>query len=340
MTEEIKTIRQKVEESKHKLHGADLRGADLDEANLDDAELKDANLNKASLRMASLKDANLSGANLMDAYMRGAKLMGANLRGANMIEANVRWTNFTDANLSEANLSGANLIEADLTEADLRRANLLEADLQEANLKEADLSEADLSEADLRKTKNLSCYQLKRAKIDNLCMKECPCGSDFPFTDCCAPIIRGTGLADTAEDLMRSRYSAFVFQDWAYLLNTVHPDERKNKTEQDIAAGSTGVKWKQLEIFNVRKGGAQDTEGEVSFAASYTEGDTEKCLRETSRFIRQDGRWYYSPKRSRIEEKESQPEPFKPFVRESPKIGRNDPCSCGSGKKFKKCCGK
>jgi hypothetical protein len=27
-----------------------------------------------------------------------------------------------------------------------------------------------------------------------------------------------------------------------------------------------------------------------------------------------------------------------PYVREAPKIGRNDPCPCGSGKKYKKCC--
>ncbi len=31
-------------------------------------------------------------------------------------------------------------------------------------------------------------------------------------------------------------------------------------------------------------------------------------------------------------------EPVETYVRETPKIGRNDPCPCGSGKKYKKCC--
>ena len=65
-------------------------------------------------------------------------------------------------------------------------------------------------------------------------MKDCPCGSDFPYTDCCGPLIRGTGFADTAEDLMRSRYTAFAKQNWEYLVLTSHPEEKKEMASELI----------------------------------------------------------------------------------------------------------
>ena len=52
-------------------------------------------------------------------------------------------------------------------------------------------------------------------------MKDCPCGTGFPYTDCCGPLIRGVGHADTAEDLMRSRFTAFALGHWDYLENSL-----------------------------------------------------------------------------------------------------------------------
>jgi len=98
-------------------------------------------------------------------------------------------------------------------------------------------------------------------------MKECPCGSVFPYTDCCGLLIRGAIGADTAEDLMRSRYTAHVVKEWDYLVQTRHPDERKDL--KDLATANEGVEWKKLEILHSQKGGRGDDEGEVTYVATF-----------------------------------------------------------------------
>ncbi len=169
-------------------------------------------------------------------------------------------------------------------------------------------------------------------------MIECPCGSVFPYTDCCAPLIRGVSHADTAEDLMRSRYTAFTQQNWLYLRDSCHPDDRPELAELESGGG---LKWQRLEILESKGGGRGDQEGTVRFQAFFKKDGEEKVLREASKFIREGGRWYYSPKDSHAEPQRTEAAPSgKPFVREKAKVGRNDPCPCGSGKKFKKCCGK
>ncbi len=171
-------------------------------------------------------------------------------------------------------------------------------------------------------------------------MVECPCGSVFPYTDCCAPLIRGVSFADTAEDLMRSRYTAFTQQNWLYLRDTCHPDDRPELKELESGGG---VRWRRLEILESRGGGRNDSEGTVRFQAFFEKDGAEKVLRENSKFLKEGGRWYYSRKHSSVEpERKEAPAAAsgKPFVREQAKVGRNDPCPCGSGKKFKKCCGK
>lgn len=167
-------------------------------------------------------------------------------------------------------------------------------------------------------------------------MGECPCGTNFTYTDCCGPLIRGVGHADSAEDLMRSRYTAYTKKNWDYLARTAHPDEKP----EDFSKGGEGIEWKRLEIVGSSKGSREDSEGEVSFVAHYTEDGVEKSLHETSKFLKENGRWYYCGKRSRAQVSPSAPKSTKPFVRDHGKVGRNDPCACGSGKKFKKCCGK
>ncbi|GJL79311.1 MAG: hypothetical protein NPINA01_23000 [Nitrospinaceae bacterium] len=170
-------------------------------------------------------------------------------------------------------------------------------------------------------------------------MKECPCGSVFPFTDCCGPLIRGATVADTAEDLMRSRYTAYTLEDWDYITQTTLPDERESLP--DLTEVNQGVQWEKLEIVGAKRGGAGDQEGEVSYVAYFTKDGGEEILQETSIFLKEAGKWYYSGKRSKPKTSMSQTNrPSKPFVRSAAKVGRNDPCTCGSGKKYKKCCGK
>ena len=156
----------------------------------------------------------------------------------------------------------------------------------------------------------------------------------FTYTDCCGPLIRSVGVADTAEDLMRSRYTAYTKKNWDYLIQTTRSEERPDK--EGFSRWENDVRWRRLEIVGCRKGGREDSEGEVSFIAYYSEGGEEKTLQESSKFTKENGRWYYCPQESRTRTSQEQP----PFIRAREKVGRNDPCLCGSGKKFKKCCGK
>ena len=170
-------------------------------------------------------------------------------------------------------------------------------------------------------------------------MKDCPCGSNFHYTDCCGPLIRGTSFADTAEDLMRSRYTAFAQKNWEYLVLTSHPEEKKEMARLESSIVDQGAEWKRLEIVDTRKGGREDNEGQVDFIAHYIKDGAPQTLRESSRFYKTNGRWVYSRKDSTLP-----PVPTasvkkpKTFIREEAKVGRNDPCPCGSGKKYKKCC--
>ena len=170
-------------------------------------------------------------------------------------------------------------------------------------------------------------------------MKDCPCGSNFPYPDCCGPLIRGTGFADTAEDLMRSRYTAFTKNNWEYLVLTSHPEEKKEMAKLESTLLDHDAHWKKLEVLHTNKGRMQDSEGQVDFVAHYEKDGILQTLRESSKFYKVNGRWVYSRKDSILS-----PVPVsaakkpKTFVRGKAKIGRNDPCSCGSGKKYKKCC--
>ena len=171
-------------------------------------------------------------------------------------------------------------------------------------------------------------------------MKICPCGSNFTFTDCCAPLIRGTGFPDTAEDLMRSRYTAFTLKNWEYLVITSHPEEKKEMAKLGPNLIEDGVVWKRLKIIKTQAGGHGDSEGQIDFVAYYTKDSVEHTLRESSYFYKLNGRWVYSRKDSTLPPvpalKQKKP---KTVIRSEAKIGRNDPCRCGSGKKYKKCCG-
>jgi SEC-C motif domain protein len=116
----------------------------------------------------------------------------------------------------------------------------------------------------------------------------CPCGSGHGYRDCCGPFIDGTALPETAEELMRSRYTAYTLGDAAYLTATWDPGSRRD----DLALNEP-VRWLGLAIRATRSGGIGDTEGEVEFVARYKLGGRAYRLHELSRFRRRDGRWYY-----------------------------------------------
>lgn len=149
--------------------------------------------------------------------------------------------------------------------------------------------------------------------------KECPCGSGAEYQHCCAPLHQKASLAETAESLMRSRYSAYVLQLSDYLRYSWHPQTRP-EGEFD---GNT--RWQGLEIVQTRLGQSGDKLAYVEFIARFTTNEGEGSLHELSRFQRFDGRWVYV---------DGEINPQKSGV------GRNAPCPCGSGRKYKQCCDK
>lgn len=155
--------------------------------------------------------------------------------------------------------------------------------------------------------------------------EHCPCGNSTTYIKCCGPFIEGTKIPDTAEKLMRSRYTAYTLQDDKYLLDTWHQNTRPDDKPSD----DDNTTWTGLEILRTEEGLKDDSNGIVEFIATCDVKGTTSHIHETSQFIRENNRWYYIDGKGQ-----------KPIRRESPKIGRNDPCHCGSNKKFKKCCGR
>ncbi|MFD6135564.1 YchJ family protein [Isoptericola sp. NPDC056618] len=118
----------------------------------------------------------------------------------------------------------------------------------------------------------------------------CPCGSGDTYGACCGPLLAGDRLAPTAEALMRSRYTAFAVGDPAYLRATWHPRTRPRSLELD-----DDQRWRRLVVLATHAGGPFDDGGEVEFVAQYVQaasGDRGR-LHEVSRFVREDGRWFY-----------------------------------------------
>jgi len=164
----------------------------------------------------------------------------------------------------------------------------------------------------------------------------CPCGSLKNYNDCCEPFITGKSIAPTPEALMRSRYSAYVKVATGYLRETLAPESRGDYNEAEVIEWAKNSAWLGLEVLKA--------EGNtVEFVAKYKLQGKVVEHHEVSTFRKEKDRWYFVDGDSHVHEEGKghvhHKEPQAPVVRTAPKLGRNDPCSCGSGKKFKKCCG-
>ena len=153
----------------------------------------------------------------------------------------------------------------------------------------------------------------------------CPCGSAKSFSACCEPFLNGPALAETAEQLMRSRFSAFCLQNVSYLINTLQPSKRQPDDAASLQQSMQQTCWIKLKVLKTGHGKKGDSQGIVEFAATFEEQGEFYQLHETSHFVFEQ-RWYYS-------EGEHQVSAIKL------KIGRNDPCWCGLAKKYKNCHG-
>lgn len=124
--------------------------------------------------------------------------------------------------------------------------------------------------------------------------QNCHCGSKKLFSECCEPFIQGKTIPETAEQLMRSRYSAYATISTKYLMQTTHRSTRKNHNEKDIKAWASTNKWLKLEVIKTEMGQATDNAGIVEFKAVYM--DKKHGLQvhhEKSTFLKEDGRWFY-----------------------------------------------
>jgi SEC-C motif-containing protein len=117
----------------------------------------------------------------------------------------------------------------------------------------------------------------------------CPCCSGKTYAECCGPIHAGSVRASTAEQLMRSRFSAYALSDAAYLLRSWHSTTRPQPLRLDRS-----TRWTRLEILGATDGGPFHTTGTVEFRAYYRErGGAEQFTQENSTFAREDGAWAY-----------------------------------------------
>jgi SEC-C motif domain protein len=159
-------------------------------------------------------------------------------------------------------------------------------------------------------------------------LTQCPCGTGLAYAECCQPLHQQKTKASTAEKLMRSRYSAYAAGEIDYIEKTNSPEGREAFDRESSTQWSKTSKWLGLEIISTREGKETDNTGEVEFKAHYEREGKREAHYEVGLFERIESVWYYKDAKTNHE----------PIRRTEPKVGRNDPCTCGSRKKFKKCC--
>jgi len=159
---------------------------------------------------------------------------------------------------------------------------------------------------------------------------KCPCGTQKEYEQCCGLYISGQENAPTAEALMRSRYSAYVKQAFPYVYETYHSTTKQHFTLAAIEAQSEQIQWLGLKIIETEAGLENDEEGIVKFSASHRLNEKNHYLNERSFFSRENGLWRYVNGETQLTT----------TAANADKVGRNEPCPCNSGLKYKKCCGR
>lgn len=171
----------------------------------------------------------------------------------------------------------------------------------------------------------------------------CYCCSSKPFKTCCEPFIKGIEFPSSAEQLMRSRFSAYATAHYQYILETYTKEKQQGLSIENLAQSAQGATWFALQVHpafadssvhgNAKVEAADEADSHskpitaiVEFTAYYFENKNMYQLHESSNFIVEEGKWRYHDGElhndcGRI------------------KYGRNLPCVCGSNKKFKQCCG-
>jgi len=201
-------------------------------------------------------------------------------------------------------------------------------------------------------------------------MNMCSCGSGRPSDACCEPYLAGFDTPPSAEALMRSRFVAYTRADIDYLERTSGGEAAAEFSRKDATSWAKNATFTKLEVLATEAGQPSDTTGLVDFAATYVEQGRTLVLRERSLFVREgreaaahgfvregreaaahgfvrEGREAAAHGFARAASPDATPGPWRyvgrqkgdTLKRDAPRVGRNDPCPCGSGLKFKKCHG-
>ncbi len=150
----------------------------------------------------------------------------------------------------------------------------------------------------------------------------CPCGSLKTFAQCCEPYINMAVEPPTPETLMRSRYSAYVVNNYEYIQATYSNSNRTNLSVTDIQKAAENTKWLRLTVLSAFDMG---NEGEVEFIAHYKVNNDFYQMHEHSFFVLEQNSWRYV--KGDMQHKSGKI-----------KVSRNQECICGSGLKLKRCC--
>jgi len=160
----------------------------------------------------------------------------------------------------------------------------------------------------------------------------CFCCSSKPFQACCEPFIKGDKTPVTAEQLMRSRFSAYATAQYSYILDTYTKEKQQGLSVDDLAQSAQGAKWFALQVHDAQSEESAEPNTSatlhsdtVEFTAFYFEDKKMYQLHETSNFRVENGAWRYHDGTLHDDCGKV-------------KYGRNLPCVCGSNKKFKQCC--
>lgn len=153
----------------------------------------------------------------------------------------------------------------------------------------------------------------------------CPCGSGERFDACCGPLIGGAPAA-TAQALMRSRYTAYVIGALDHVADTHAAEVRDDFNRAEAERLSRSCVFQGIEI---RKATENADRGQVDFVLRFNRDGKDMIQVELADFRKENGRWLYAG--GKLSPQVTQ--------RTVHRVGRNDPCPCGSGKKAKKCCG-
>lgn len=123
---------------------------------------------------------------------------------------------------------------------------------------------------------------------------DCYCGTNKKFDDCCQPFIEGNAKPLTAEELMRSRYTAYVIVAVEYILRSTHPSTRRFYKAEDIENWAKSSFWEKLEIISTSQGLPKDKKGIVEFKAFYMDAEGNRQIHhEKSNFRKELGKWFF-----------------------------------------------